>query len=285
MGMTISDQLARHARVTPDAVALTFDGVPLTYRHLDERVSRLAGVFAERGVGAGDRVAVMAHNSPEMVEAYFACARIGAICVPLNFRLVADEVAYQLADSGAAARARGRPVRAAPPPARESTAWSSGRPTRRRCGRSRPSASRPAVDRELARGHHVHLRHHGQPQGRGAHARQPAGRTVSKLIHIGHRSGRQVLADRHAAVPHRRAGGLCTAVVFIGGQAVLGRSAAFDPAPPSICSKASGSPRASSFRRSGRRSATCPASPSATSRRCGGLVGRLAGLDDAAPPR
>lgn len=100
-GMTMSDQLARHARATPDALAYRFEGTDRTYRQLDRRVSRLANAMVERGVGVGDRVAAMTYNGLEMVETYFACARVGAICVPINFRLVHDEVAYQLADSGA----------------------------------------------------------------------------------------------------------------------------------------------------------------------------------------
>ena len=100
-GMTISDQLARHARMTPGAAAFTFAGTHRSYGQLDDRVSRLANAMAERGVGTGDRVAVLAHNGLEIVETYLACARAGAICVPLNFRLVADEIAYQLDDSGA----------------------------------------------------------------------------------------------------------------------------------------------------------------------------------------
>ncbi|MFD1543520.1 long-chain-fatty-acid--CoA ligase [Nonomuraea guangzhouensis] len=100
-GMTISDQLARHARSVPDAVALRMDGVDRTYRELDARVDRLAHALGARGVGPGERVVVMTYNSLEMAEVFFACARLGAICVPVNFRLHADEVAYQLADSGA----------------------------------------------------------------------------------------------------------------------------------------------------------------------------------------
>ncbi|MER7082234.1 fatty-acyl-CoA synthase [Saccharopolyspora kobensis] len=102
-GMTTSDQLARHARKIPDEIALRFAGSGRTYRELDERVTRLANALADRGVAAGDRIAVLGRNGPEIVESYFAAARLGAICVPVNFRLVADEVAYVLADSGARA--------------------------------------------------------------------------------------------------------------------------------------------------------------------------------------
>src|SRR4051812_4196850 len=102
-GMTMSDQLARHARRTPDAVALRFEGAGRSYAEWDERVTRLARALADRGIGPGDRIAVLALNGLEVMEAFLAGPRLGAIVVPVNFRLVADEVAYVLADSGATA--------------------------------------------------------------------------------------------------------------------------------------------------------------------------------------
>jgi fatty-acyl-CoA synthase len=102
-GMTASDQLARHARRTPDAPALRYQGSGRSYRELDERVSRLANALTDRGVRPGDRVAVLGLNSLEVVESYLATVRAGAIGVPLNFRLVADELAYALTDSGSVA--------------------------------------------------------------------------------------------------------------------------------------------------------------------------------------
>jgi fatty-acyl-CoA synthase len=102
-GMTMSDQLARHARRTPEVPALRFDGAGRSYGELDERVTRLARALADRGVGTGDRIAVLALNGMEAWEAYLAGVRLGAIVVPVNFRLVADEVAYVLTDSGATA--------------------------------------------------------------------------------------------------------------------------------------------------------------------------------------
>ncbi|SOC46661.1 fatty-acyl-CoA synthase/long-chain acyl-CoA synthetase [Blastococcus aggregatus] len=102
-GMTMGDQLARHARKNPQDTALRFDGAGRTYRELDERVTRLARALQERGVGSGDRVAVLALNGMETWETYLAGVRLGAIVVPVNFRLVPDEVAYVLTDSGAVA--------------------------------------------------------------------------------------------------------------------------------------------------------------------------------------
>jgi fatty-acyl-CoA synthase/long-chain acyl-CoA synthetase len=102
-GMTAADQLGRHARKTPEQTALRFGDDGRSYRQLDERVSRLANALTGQGVRLGDRVAVLGLNSLELIEAYLACTRLGAIGVPVNFRLVADEVGYLLADSGAVA--------------------------------------------------------------------------------------------------------------------------------------------------------------------------------------
>ena len=102
-GMTVSDHVARHARRSGDVVAVGYDTVRRTYRELDERVSRLANALEARGVACGDRVALLSYNTLEVVETYLACARLGAITVPVNFRLVADEVAYVLENSTPAA--------------------------------------------------------------------------------------------------------------------------------------------------------------------------------------
>ena len=101
--MSHGEQLARWARLSPDAVAFQFEGERRDYAALDERVTRLARALADRGVGRGDRVAVLMQNGLEPVEAYFAACRLGAIAVPVNFRLVADEVAVILADADVAA--------------------------------------------------------------------------------------------------------------------------------------------------------------------------------------
>ena len=96
-------QLAAAARRYAEQVALQLDEVRLTYAQLDQWVTRLARALDLRGVGAGDRVAVLMRNRLETVAAYYAGLRLGAIVVPVNFRLVAAEVRYLLADSGAVA--------------------------------------------------------------------------------------------------------------------------------------------------------------------------------------
>ncbi|MCD2198188.1 long-chain-fatty-acid--CoA ligase [Actinomycetospora endophytica] len=100
-GMTMSDMLARSARRGPEDTAFVDARSRRTYREVDERVTRLGNVLSARGVEAGDRVAVLGRNSTDVVEAWLAALRVGAIAVPVNFRMVADEIAYVLADSGA----------------------------------------------------------------------------------------------------------------------------------------------------------------------------------------
>lgn len=102
-GITLSDVLSRHALVRPRACAFVDPKRRVSFGELDHRVTRLASALAARGVRSGDRVAVIGYNSIELVEAWLAALRLGAIVVPVNFRLVADEIAYLLADSGAAA--------------------------------------------------------------------------------------------------------------------------------------------------------------------------------------
>ncbi len=95
------DHVARHAHAIPDQAAIRFEGASITWARLHERVQRLAAAFAIRGVGRGDRVAILMTNRPEFVEATLAANAAGAIAVPVNFRLAPAEAAYILGDSGA----------------------------------------------------------------------------------------------------------------------------------------------------------------------------------------
>jgi acyl-CoA synthetase (AMP-forming)/AMP-acid ligase II len=95
--------LAHHASRTPDKAMLVFEGEPTTYGQMAERTARLAGGLAERGVGRGDVVALLAYNRPELLEAIFAANHLGAIAMPINWRLAAPEVRYILEHAGAKA--------------------------------------------------------------------------------------------------------------------------------------------------------------------------------------
>jgi fatty-acyl-CoA synthase len=90
----IADLLARTALRRPHHRALVWDDGVDTFEELDRLVTRVANSIADRGIGKGDRVVIFAHNSRDYIVYYFALARLGAISVPANFMLNADELAF-----------------------------------------------------------------------------------------------------------------------------------------------------------------------------------------------
>jgi fatty-acyl-CoA synthase len=100
----LPDLLARRAELSGDSVAFEelATGRTLTYAELDARAARAAGLLAARGIAEGDRVAVMCRNRTALFEMLFACARVGAILVPLNWRMPPAELAPLVADAGPA---------------------------------------------------------------------------------------------------------------------------------------------------------------------------------------
>jgi fatty-acyl-CoA synthase len=86
---------------TPDAMALRWQGADITYGEMARRAGRTAAALAARGVKRGDRVAILAYNCPEYLDLLFACARLGAILVTLNWRLAPPEWKFILDHSGA----------------------------------------------------------------------------------------------------------------------------------------------------------------------------------------
>src|SRR6185437_6668856 len=97
----VGEWLARREELTPDKIGLVdiATGQRYSYRTLNTRARALATLLHERyGVGQGDRVAVLAANAPEYLDAFFACALLGAILVPLNWRLTQRELATILGD-------------------------------------------------------------------------------------------------------------------------------------------------------------------------------------------
>ncbi|MEV5973374.1 long-chain fatty acid--CoA ligase [Streptomyces sp. NPDC051921] len=91
---------ARRARKTPHRTALIHGSDTVTYGELHERTTRLAHALRAAGVRRGDRVAYLGPNHPAFLEGLFAAGILGAVFVPLNTRLAAPEIAYQLTDSG-----------------------------------------------------------------------------------------------------------------------------------------------------------------------------------------
>jgi fatty-acyl-CoA synthase len=97
----LPDLLAKRAELSPGKVALeeTGSGRTRTYAELDERAARVAALMAGRGVGKGDRVALLCRNRIEFFELLFACARLGAVLVPLNWRMPPAELDGLIADA------------------------------------------------------------------------------------------------------------------------------------------------------------------------------------------
>ncbi|MFP6757886.1 MAG: AMP-binding protein [Alphaproteobacteria bacterium] len=100
--MDLSTWIERWAAFAPDRSAIICDGEALSYAALDAMIGRMAGgLRARAGVGRGDRVAFLGANCPEMIALTFACARLGAMVVPLNWRLAPPEHGYILDHCGA----------------------------------------------------------------------------------------------------------------------------------------------------------------------------------------
>jgi len=100
----ISGWLAGWARRCPDRLAIRFEAREITYGAMEQRVAQLAGALARReGIGEGDRIASLGQNTPELLELLFACARLGAILVPLSARMPAPELEVVLANTEPAA--------------------------------------------------------------------------------------------------------------------------------------------------------------------------------------
>ncbi|MBF6162087.1 AMP-binding protein [Nocardia cyriacigeorgica] len=108
--MNLSTLPDRRAAQQPAAPAVADDATELDNAGFLDAVRRAAGTLRAHGVGAGDVVAVMLPNTVDLVVTLFAAWRLGAVVTPLNPGLVADEVAYQVADSAAKALIVARPL-------------------------------------------------------------------------------------------------------------------------------------------------------------------------------
>ncbi|MBU4573757.1 MAG: AMP-binding protein, partial [Desulfarculus sp.] len=92
--------LTKREEIAPDKEAVVDGGRRLSYRQLNRRVNRLARALQAQGLGQGDRLALLSYNSQEYIEVIMASAKLGLVLVPLNWRLTAAELTFQLGDSG-----------------------------------------------------------------------------------------------------------------------------------------------------------------------------------------
>ena len=84
----------RRAAMTPDAVALTFENDTLTFRQFANNIRAVAQLFVAMGLSQGDRIGYIGMNHPRFLEALYASAILGAIFVPVNYRLTAQEIVF-----------------------------------------------------------------------------------------------------------------------------------------------------------------------------------------------
>ncbi len=101
MSVKYYDWTAYHAYVRGNKVAIVDldTKAEVTYAQLDKRSGQLAAWLQSKGIGKGERVAILAPNCPEIFDAEFGCAKSGTICLPLNWRLTVPELEYILNDS------------------------------------------------------------------------------------------------------------------------------------------------------------------------------------------
>jgi fatty-acyl-CoA synthase len=99
--VALSSFIKFHAQRSPERVALIYGDDRIQYVELIRRIETTAGWLAGRGIGSGDVVALLMKNSPAFVELTFAISHLGAVSLPINYRLAADEVGYILDHAGA----------------------------------------------------------------------------------------------------------------------------------------------------------------------------------------
>jgi acyl-CoA synthetase (AMP-forming)/AMP-acid ligase II len=103
LNKNLGELFRRRAYITPDVEAIVdlSKDQRFSYSEVNERINALAHSLAARGVKRGDHVAMLLFNGIEFVDTFYAAAKLGAVAVPLNWRLVADELAFILKDCGA----------------------------------------------------------------------------------------------------------------------------------------------------------------------------------------
>jgi fatty-acyl-CoA synthase len=98
--MDLSDLIDRSAAFTPAKVALRFEGCDVSYRDFADRIAAAARALkSQLGIRQGDRVAILAANQPDYLVLLYACARLGAMLVPINWRLAVPEQVFILRDA------------------------------------------------------------------------------------------------------------------------------------------------------------------------------------------
>ena len=114
-----ANTLLRRVQTNPERSALVFEGETQTYGEFGDRIKRQATLLRDSGVCIGDRVAFLGFNQPAFLETFYAVTAIGAIFVPLNFRLTAEELTFIINDAGAHTLVADDPCQAVISPAKD----------------------------------------------------------------------------------------------------------------------------------------------------------------------
>ena len=93
--------ISKRNLISPDKTALIFEDRLFSYKELNNGVNRCVSLLCSKGIGFGDRICVLLNNCVEFFEIFFAAAKIGAVFVPLNCRLIKPELEFQINDCGA----------------------------------------------------------------------------------------------------------------------------------------------------------------------------------------
>src|SRR5438270_6283069 len=101
MPLTPMDFARRARRLYADREAVVDGDLRLTYAQFFDRCDRWSSALQHLGIGQGDRVAYIAPNSHAQLESFYAVPQVGAVLVPINYRLIADDFAYIIGHSGA----------------------------------------------------------------------------------------------------------------------------------------------------------------------------------------
>lgn len=98
--MNVGDWIRKWSNLQPKKKALYFEDHPFTYQEVNRRINQLCHLLLESGVKKQDRVAVLLYNCHQYLEIFLGLSKIGAILVPLNWRLAGPELEFILQDSG-----------------------------------------------------------------------------------------------------------------------------------------------------------------------------------------
>ncbi len=210
--MDLCSLIERNAAFAPDKPAIIFEGDALSYAAFDARIAQAARALkAELGVGRGDRVAILSLNRPDYLVLLYACARLGAILVPLNWRLAVAEQIFILSDAAPRCWSWNRPSREFSRARTDATRHDCGRTgffagtrtcLRSAVGESPRRRAQSAYRPLLPTADRLHFGHDGAPEGRGAAAGRVAVERCDEPAHA-RPDLRRSYSDRAALLPCR----------------------------------------------------------------------------------